>query len=1231
CEPCTKKGHVCGQGGKCVCPSLTIGRECERCTLNSWGHEPRTGCKACNCSNSGSSGLQCDKHFGICPCKVGYEGNKCDRCTFGYYGFPNCRKCLCNPAGTLDTECRTEDCQCNEDGSCNCKISTDTISLPKKFMGDLSSSYDGYLSVSGGGGRFTVFLTGNGISLNSEVSTNELKLNEKYWTVTSGNIAQSCQISLSRECMLVVLQKVTSIVIQGQDMEIVEVLLDSAKPYIPYNRTSHSIEKCNCSSEYKGLSCQDPNRGFYRHFLTEYEATHSSWIDKVIGVARPCDCNGRSSECDPDNGHCKNCSNNTAGFHCELCDTGYYQDYSGHCQPCLCPSEFENNAESCMAKKYGFACHCKIGYTGSKCEHCKDSYFRDPFSNKCIPCNCNYYGSHSSICTENGICECKSGFYGEKCNQCKNSRQYIKDGICTPCDECTQLLFNDIDRLYKALDNFTDRFKDGLSPPWKLLDSMKTKYKAFNKTFNYKYDRVNHILKTGNISQLEDMVFNMAEKVHALEKLSAENSNDITQNQDKVSTFTKELKNINDDINNLVKQLTIFGKKHIDAEAAVEQANSILAEIKHQAKPRITDVEIHNQLTVDYCQRISDEVNGSYIVSNNLPYNKLDELNSKIDDIDIIATGVKSKTTDAQFQNEKNKKSINRLRKSIDELNNLSTNIEANLGEFTNEMKNMIGKLGELRNIIAAMENFDFNNLTELDRNIYKFEEENPALEELVRTASDHASKLRNIVDLRIGALNFTKDETEKIKTSGAYNEIVDSIAIAKNTANEARIILQNVLDFMYPRDSDSLFDKANLAHTKSDRLKYRIENMKNISTNLNAKRKDVESFKESLIDSGKFNNDLNRQLQYLERLLLAESYTVIKLQETIDNSSRIIDQMRQIEKTISELNIAVRYDLLNVKNTLLKARSEAKEDIQTASFNVKDAIKRVSELLDNDINKIDNFPNKDEQHKLERVTSKIEELRNKILYAKQAAESINIAMGLSNCSMTYSSPLYQGELFRSLAITFRCANCQLFKWERGGINIAIQNGKAIMKFMVDDISDEISTDKEGGSKFEKTLFVQRIGSLLQMKFDNDTTWKAADIGSQALIIDPTDRFEIGDGMNIQHNAYIYRLSINDNNLGLWKFSQTNGKCTGQQRVNAKEVEKARPFYSGRGYKKYNKTAVAAPAKFNLKFYLSTFDENSLIYLAQESQIILASVYKTCECCEVAWLVIEEHTLFLHE
>lgn len=85
---------------------------------------------------------------------------------------------------------------------------------------------------------------------------------------------------------------------------IVEVLLDSAKPYIPYNRTSHSIEKCDCPPEYTGLSCQDPSQGYYRFYKSEQEVSESDWIDNIIGVARRCDCNGQSFECDPNNGHC---------------------------------------------------------------------------------------------------------------------------------------------------------------------------------------------------------------------------------------------------------------------------------------------------------------------------------------------------------------------------------------------------------------------------------------------------------------------------------------------------------------------------------------------------------------------------------------------------------------------------------------------------------------------------------------------------------------------------------------------------------------------------------------------------------------------------------------------------------------------------------------------------------------------------------------------------------------
>lgn len=78
--------------------------------------------------------------------------------------------------------------------------------------------------------------------------------------------------------------------------------MDRAKPNIPTYPSSHSIEKCECPKEYTGLSCQDPNEGYFRYFSSNPK---DNWIDIVIGRAKPCECNGRSQICDPNSGHCK--------------------------------------------------------------------------------------------------------------------------------------------------------------------------------------------------------------------------------------------------------------------------------------------------------------------------------------------------------------------------------------------------------------------------------------------------------------------------------------------------------------------------------------------------------------------------------------------------------------------------------------------------------------------------------------------------------------------------------------------------------------------------------------------------------------------------------------------------------------------------------------------------------------------------------------------------------------
>lgn len=79
------------------------------------------------------------------------------------------------------------------------------------------------------------------------------------------------------------------------------MLLDKAKTNIPTYPLTHSIEKCICPKEYSGFSCQNPNEGYYRYYP---ESDGYNWIDKIIGIAKPCECNGKSSQCNPETGHC---------------------------------------------------------------------------------------------------------------------------------------------------------------------------------------------------------------------------------------------------------------------------------------------------------------------------------------------------------------------------------------------------------------------------------------------------------------------------------------------------------------------------------------------------------------------------------------------------------------------------------------------------------------------------------------------------------------------------------------------------------------------------------------------------------------------------------------------------------------------------------------------------------------------------------------------------------------
>lgn len=76
--------------------------------------------------------------------------------------------------------------------------------------------------------------------------------------------------------------------------------MDSAI-YLAGSKTSlaYGVEQCLCPDKYDGLSCQDPNRGYYRQ-----RNSSSPYLEDIVGRAIPCKCNDRSEECDKETGVC---------------------------------------------------------------------------------------------------------------------------------------------------------------------------------------------------------------------------------------------------------------------------------------------------------------------------------------------------------------------------------------------------------------------------------------------------------------------------------------------------------------------------------------------------------------------------------------------------------------------------------------------------------------------------------------------------------------------------------------------------------------------------------------------------------------------------------------------------------------------------------------------------------------------------------------------------------------
>ncbi|XP_013373113.1 PREDICTED: laminin subunit alpha-1 [Chinchilla lanigera] len=493
-------------GGVCIdCQQNTMGINCETCIsgyyrphkVSPYEDEP---CRPCDCDPVGSlssvcvkDDLQSNLHNGLwpgqCPCKEGYGGERCDRCQFGYKGFPNCVRCDCSLAGSVNDDPCAEPCLCKdnvEGEACNhCKPGfynlqeknpqgcsecfcfgvsgvCDSLSWPLGQVNDMS------------GWLVTDLVSGRKIKSQQEVvggrrriSISHAEVTQRlgaryYWsapeaylgnklTAFGGFLKYTVSYDVLVETADSDLTSHADVIIKGNGLTLstqAEGL--SLQPYeeyynvvrlLPENFQDHSSRReidrdrlmtvlANLTHLLIRANYNSAKTALYRLDSVSLDVASPNAIDLTVAT---------------DVEHCE-CPQGYLGTSCESCQPGYYRVdgilFGGICQPCEC----HGHAQDCDV--HGVCSGCTHNTTGDHCEQCLPGFYGAPSRGTprdCQPCACPLTtpsNNFSPTCRldeeEDLVCEqCAPGYAGTWCERCAEGyygNPTVPGGSCVPCD-----------------------------------------------------------------------------------------------------------------------------------------------------------------------------------------------------------------------------------------------------------------------------------------------------------------------------------------------------------------------------------------------------------------------------------------------------------------------------------------------------------------------------------------------------------------------------------------------------------------------------------------------------------------------------------------------------------------------------------------------------------------------------------------------------------------------------
>ncbi|KAB5546449.1 hypothetical protein PHYPO_G00072140 [Pangasianodon hypophthalmus] len=432
CRPCNCGTRLCEPvTGECICPPRTLLPECVQCEPQTFGCHPLVGCEMCNCSRPGvtAQDISCDTNSGQCRCKTNIVGRQCDRCAPGFYGYPNCRPCDCNEAGTEKNVCdsTTGQCLCKENvmGSrcdqcalgtfhldptnpkgctkCFCFGATDRCRSSDKRREEIMVM-QGWLLLRGDRQEVPVSVFVDQDLVEADLSDVPDVYQDFHWhaphtylgdKVSSygGYLRYQLHTQIMRGDALVLPSEASrpDVILKGNQMTLVYMEREYSSPEEPHEGAVHLVE------------------GSFRHAQTGNSVSREELMMVLVALE----------------------SLQIRALHSQSAQSVSLRAATLEGAEHLLTGRHANNVELCM---------CPANYQGDSCQRCAPGYYRDTkglFLGKCVPCSCN---GHSDQCLDgSGICvSCRHNTAGDHCEKCLGGfhSNTTLDGHAVSCSSC---------------------------------------------------------------------------------------------------------------------------------------------------------------------------------------------------------------------------------------------------------------------------------------------------------------------------------------------------------------------------------------------------------------------------------------------------------------------------------------------------------------------------------------------------------------------------------------------------------------------------------------------------------------------------------------------------------------------------------------------------------------------------------------------------------------------------